>query len=247
MDSVKQDSILEVLHQIKFDYDAAIREETAARMTYDTTNNEDNKTALEEAQRAVKALEVRRKELIDMLILSPASISDAHNHKVSHENHMATIRLAAPKVFTLDGTVEFQTFILQAENFFQDETFPQWVRILKTLLSPEAFKLAQPVLDTATDWQSLVTALTEVLGQPSNLVTDIHEFLNCKKRPNETLQQYANRLRLTATRAYPNSPPSNHEPFLIQRFIASIGLGRAEKNIMLSLQPDSLGKAVNVA
>ena len=223
-----------------------------AQDAVDTADTETNQAYLEVAQKRMsdlqkhlKMLEVMADNLRDMPMNSAEN--DQSSNASWSMNDKAHVKLSPPKPFDMsDRNNDFDTFMYLAENFLEGLPFKQQIKILYTLFTPTTFRLCRPVLENATNWQQLEEGLRQVLGETQSLASSIQEFTSCRKLSSETVQQYATRLRFKASKAYPDTRGPLQEPYLVQKFISSIDLGRVERNILSTAQPATLAEAVQL-
>ena len=160
---------------------------------------------------------------------------------------MYHIQLSPPTPFDMsDKNSDFDTFIHLTEYFLEGISFKKQVRVMYTLLTPSTFRVCRLILESATSWSQLKKELREILGETQSLASAICEFTTCRKLTSETIQQFANRLRFKASKAYPDTPRSFQEPYLIAKFISSLDLSRVERNMLSMVRPETLAEAVQL-
>ena len=246
------------LATLQSQYVNAMLQEAQTRSQLDNDpNNADTQALLTRYNSMAKDISVQMDHTLH-LMTNTAQLQSMINTQNIQENLNSTpvlntsqnssVRLNAPKQFTLGSNADFDTFLSLTENFLEGDNFAQKVRIFRTLLAPDAYKLCKSIIDNATDWESLVNELRKILGSSQSQATHINNFLNCHKKMSENLQEYASRLRLLALKAYPDDSTLHiQEPMLIQRFINTIGLNTQERNILNATQPKSLSQALEIA
>ena len=172
----------------------------------------------------------------------PAVARATDSSRVSMDGSVSYVRLKPP--FSLGGETEFEVFLDLALNFVCGEPFQTQVRVLRSLIAADTYKLCAKAFDEAKELSELVKSLKNILGTTKNTAMYVDKFLECRQTATESIQKYAGRLRLLAIEAYPKSTPD--ESFMIHQFIRGLKLDRISRNMINTTQPATLNEAIAI-
>ena len=155
------------------------------------------------------------------------------------------IKFKAPKPFILKN--DFKTFSELVSNVLEDDTFDVEVKIIRTLLTPEAYRDCRSVFGIAQNFPELLSKMQEVLcATPThNSVANIDKFHACKQEPAESQNEFSNQIRLLAADAHPGI--DTVEPYMLQPFINGLNVSKTNKNLLNAITHTILSNVLTIS
>ena len=155
------------------------------------------------------------------------------------------ITLKSPKPYAIGD--DFEIFFELFKSFSEGETYFRRVQILKTLLSPEAYKISKHVFDDVHDLENLEKGLNPIFSKSTNLTSAIHAFRLIKQNRDETAEAFATRIRICAAEAFPSCSQKEREPYMVQMFVQGLNVSQQQKNLLNLTEHNSLSDTLIVA
>ena len=155
------------------------------------------------------------------------------------------IKLKPPKPYKIGE--DFDIFYELFRSFSEGEPYARQIQILKTLLTPEAYKISKHVFDDAYNLQELEEGLNSVFAKSTNLTSAIHAFRQIKQYKDENTEAFATRIRLCAAEAFPTCSQREREPYMIQMFVQGLNVSQQQKNLLSVTEHKSLSDTLLVA
>ena len=184
-------------------------------------------------------------------IIPPSALEKDTTHVTPTASNFAVasthsqITLKSPKPYAIGD--DFEIFFELFKSFSEGETYPRRVQILKTLLSPEAYKISKHVFDGVQDLENLEKGLIPIFSKSTNLTSAIHAFRLIKQNRDETAEAFATRIRICAAEAFPSCSQKEREPYMVQMFVQGLNVSQQQKNLLNLTEHNSLSDTLIVA
>ena len=223
-----------------------------ARLTVVTNHLNDLEGQADYLQNQIKDLDQLKTSIQSRLVTplrghSPARKTPENISSVSFTPSLSNpvIKLKPPKPYKIGE--DFDIFYELFRSFSEGEPYARQVQILKTLLTPEAYKISKHVFDDAYNLQELEKGLNSVFAKSTNLTSAIHAFRQIKQYKDENTEAFATRIRLCAAEAFPTCSQREREPYMIQMFVQGLNVSQQQKNLLSVTEHQTLSDTLLVA